>query len=178
MYDAFYKLTDSKSQVCHVYTLLAHLCCLAAPAALVCRDAYQFEFLLQIRSYVFDVVRGTVPKINLDDVFTVSNPDVIMICSCHYSRQVYLDCCILLLRCALSYMFCKHPINAARGTSTRLLIQSLLACVNHANPLPSHTNNTMSSSNIIVQQQNTHMVLPFMLMCCMCYRPRRRLPMK
>ncbi|KAL3133935.1 hypothetical protein ABBQ32_008383 [Trebouxia sp. C0010 RCD-2024] len=37
LYDAFYKLTDSKSQ---------------------------------IRSYVFDVVRGTVPKINLDDVFT------------------------------------------------------------------------------------------------------------
>ena len=27
--------------------------------------------MLQIRSYVFDVVRGTVPKINLDDVFTV-----------------------------------------------------------------------------------------------------------
>ncbi len=26
---------------------------------------------LQIKSYVFDVVRGTVPKINLDDVFTV-----------------------------------------------------------------------------------------------------------
>ena len=26
----------------------------------------------QIRSYVFDVVRATVPKINLDDVFLVS----------------------------------------------------------------------------------------------------------
>jgi len=31
---------------------------------------------LQIKSYVFDVVRGTVPKINLDDVFTVTvHPD-------------------------------------------------------------------------------------------------------
>ena len=37
IYDAFYKLTDSRSQ---------------------------------ITSYVFDVVRSTVPKINLDDVFT------------------------------------------------------------------------------------------------------------
>ncbi|KAK9814701.1 hypothetical protein WJX72_010130 [[Myrmecia] bisecta] len=37
VYDAFYKLTDSRSQ---------------------------------ITSYVFDVVRATVPKINLDDVFT------------------------------------------------------------------------------------------------------------
>lgn len=37
VYDAFYKLTDSTSQ---------------------------------IRSYVFDVVRSTVPKMNLDDVFT------------------------------------------------------------------------------------------------------------
>lgn len=37
IYDAFYKLTDSNSQ---------------------------------IRSYVFDVVRSTVPKMNLDDVFT------------------------------------------------------------------------------------------------------------
>jgi hypothetical protein len=27
----------------------------------------------QIRSYVFDVVRATVPKINLDDVFMVSS---------------------------------------------------------------------------------------------------------
>jgi hypothetical protein len=27
---------------------------------------------MQIRSYVFDVVRATVPSINLDDVFTVS----------------------------------------------------------------------------------------------------------
>lgn len=38
VYDAFYKLTDSRSQ---------------------------------ITSYVFDVVRSTVPKMNLDDVFTV-----------------------------------------------------------------------------------------------------------
>ena len=38
LYDAFYKLTDSRSQ---------------------------------ITSYVFDVVRSTVPKIILDDVFTV-----------------------------------------------------------------------------------------------------------
>ena len=37
MYDAFYKLTDSREQ---------------------------------IRSYIFDVVRSTVPRINLDDVFT------------------------------------------------------------------------------------------------------------
>eukprot|EP00227_Mantoniella_beaufortii_P010246 CAMPEP_0197590518 /NCGR_PEP_ID=MMETSP1326-20131121/11411_1 /TAXON_ID=1155430 /ORGANISM="Genus nov. species nov., Strain RCC2288" /LENGTH=246 /DNA_ID=CAMNT_0043155603 /DNA_START=154 /DNA_END=890 /DNA_ORIENTATION=+ len=37
MYDAFYKLTDSREQ---------------------------------IRSYIFDVVRSTVPKINLDDLFT------------------------------------------------------------------------------------------------------------
>lgn len=37
-FDAFYKLTDSKSQ---------------------------------IRSYVYDVVRSTVPKLALDDVFTV-----------------------------------------------------------------------------------------------------------
>jgi hypothetical protein len=28
----------------------------------------------QIRSYVFDVVRATVPNINLDDVFEVSIP--------------------------------------------------------------------------------------------------------
>ena len=39
VYDAFYRLTDSRSQ---------------------------------ITSYVFDVVRATVPKINLDAVFTVS----------------------------------------------------------------------------------------------------------
>lgn len=38
VYDAFYRLTDSRSQ---------------------------------ITSYVFDVVRATVPKINLDAVFTV-----------------------------------------------------------------------------------------------------------
>lgn len=38
----------------------------------------QLVSLLQIRSYVFDVVRGTVPKIDLDDVFTVSNSD------CHH----------------------------------------------------------------------------------------------
>ena len=37
MFDAFYKLTDSKGQ---------------------------------IRSYIFDVVRSTVPRIKLDDVFT------------------------------------------------------------------------------------------------------------
>ena len=41
LYDAFYKLTDSRSQ---------------------------------ITSYVFDVVRSTVPKIILDDVFTVGAP--------------------------------------------------------------------------------------------------------
>lgn len=40
LYDAFYKLTDSRSQ---------------------------------ITSYVFDVVRSTVPKIYLDDVFTVGH---------------------------------------------------------------------------------------------------------
>jgi hypothetical protein len=39
VYDAYYKLTDSHSQ---------------------------------IKAYVFDVVRGTVPKILLDDVFLVS----------------------------------------------------------------------------------------------------------
>lgn len=39
IFDAFYKLTDSNSQ---------------------------------IRSYVFDVVRATVPKMDLDDVFSVS----------------------------------------------------------------------------------------------------------
>jgi len=37
LYDAFYKLTDTRNQ---------------------------------ITSYVFDVVRATVPKMNLDDVFT------------------------------------------------------------------------------------------------------------
>ena len=40
LYDAFYKLTDSRSQ---------------------------------ITSYVFDVVRATVPKIYLDDVFTTKD---------------------------------------------------------------------------------------------------------
>ena len=40
LYDAFYKLTDSRSQ---------------------------------ITSYVFDVVRATVPKIFLDDVFTTKD---------------------------------------------------------------------------------------------------------
>lgn len=42
----------------------------------------QLLSLLQIRSYVFDVVRGTVPKINLDDVFTVRNS------GCHHDPSL------------------------------------------------------------------------------------------
>ena len=51
VYDAFYKLTDSRSQ---------------------------------ITSYVFDVVRATVPKINLDAVFTVCT------CGLHSSHGIWL----------------------------------------------------------------------------------------
>ena len=50
LYDAFYKLTDSRSQ---------------------------------ITSYVFDVVRATVPKIYLDDVFTTKDEIALGMLSTH-----------------------------------------------------------------------------------------------
>lgn len=61
LYDAFYKLTDSRSQ---------------------------------ITSYVFDVVRATVPKIYLDDVFTTKDEialgkHFLRFCVCHiHERQI------------------------------------------------------------------------------------------
>ena len=95
LYDAFYKLTDSKSQVSGVLKFMPMTCwclvlgiccytCLVAcgPNLRQINNEYTASLtskttrllcVLQIRSYVFDVVRGTVPKINLDDVFTVGH---------------------------------------------------------------------------------------------------------
>lgn len=74
LYDAFYKLTDSKSQVSQAADTLNLV---MQPTVLLYISLQSFKIVdilctLQIKSYVFDVVRGTVPKINLDDVFTVT----------------------------------------------------------------------------------------------------------
>ena len=52
----------------HGFAEFVKQCC-----AMLCNNAALLicMHIVQIRSYVFDVVRGTVPKINLDDVFTV-----------------------------------------------------------------------------------------------------------
>jgi len=75
LYDAFYKLTDSKSQVSKAADVLKMV---MQPIVLLYISLQSLKVVgvdilctLQIKSYVFDVVRGTVPKINLDDVFTV-----------------------------------------------------------------------------------------------------------
>ncbi len=80
LYDAFYKLTDSKSQVSKAADMLKMV---MQPIVLLYISLQSLKVVgvdilctLQIKSYVFDVVRGTVPKINLDDVFTVTvHPD-------------------------------------------------------------------------------------------------------
>ena len=76
LYDAFYKLTDSKSQVSKAADMLP-MVMQYIMRLYICLQTLQTNWCvdilctLQIKSYVFDVVRGTVPKINLDDVFTV-----------------------------------------------------------------------------------------------------------
>ena len=66
---------------------LLHTSIAAIPSVFPCCKGLLLRYLLthivllQIRSYVFDVVRGTVPKINLDDVFTVRVPD------CHHPHH-------------------------------------------------------------------------------------------
>jgi len=75
LYDAFYKLTDSKSQVSKTADMLPvvvqHTVLPYISWQRLKTVGVDNLFTLQIKSYVFDVVRGTVPKINLDDVFTV-----------------------------------------------------------------------------------------------------------
>ncbi len=75
LYDAFYKLTDSKSQVSKAADVLPmvlqHIMLLYISLQSFNIGVFDIWCTLQIKSYVFDVVRGTVPKINLDDVFTV-----------------------------------------------------------------------------------------------------------
>ncbi len=75
LYDAFYKLTDSKSQVSKAADMppmvMQHIMLLYISLQSFKIVGVDILFTLQIKSYVFDVVRGTVPKINLDDVFTV-----------------------------------------------------------------------------------------------------------
>ena len=75
LYDAFYKLTDSKSQVSTAAEMLPmlmqHIMLLYIALKSLRIGGVDILFTAQIKSYVFDVVRGTVPKINLDDVFTV-----------------------------------------------------------------------------------------------------------
>ena len=64
--------------------LLLYSCCSAWPGLLTAHLC-----MPQIRSYVFDVVRGTVPKINLDDVFTVRS-------SCSHAACACIASCVTL----------------------------------------------------------------------------------
>lgn len=132
LYDAFYKLTDSKSQVCQAYKLMTAS---AAARISVCLSVSLWyssccispSYALQIRSYVFDVVRGTVPKINLDDVFTVSicNHKLHQIDKVYWLYTQWFLPIIALLLCHVPALFCsctvcKHlqacPVHPISGT--------------------------------------------------------------